>query len=105
MDNKQVTAEWIAQQRAVCAKANEQIFSMEKARAEAAIVFELFAAALDALEAAYAEIARLTAERDAAVKIIRDARVYLDELGSPQYCLYQLMKWPCDENGGEKDDH
>jgi 20S proteasome alpha/beta subunit len=75
-------------------------------------VREAIKAALDALEAAMrreaekdATIIRLTAERDTAVKIIRDARVYLDELGSPQYCLYQLMKWPCAENGGEKDDH
>lgn len=42
-------------------------------------------------------------ERDAAAKIINDARTYLDELGSPRFCLMQLKKWPCAENGGAPD--
>lgn len=49
-------------------------------------------------DALNAELIQARKERDAAVKIIRDARVYLEELGSPQYCLYQLMKWPCAGN-------
>lgn len=156
---EKITPEWIAEQRKVCAKANEQIFSHEKVRAENAIVYELFAAALDTLEAALAEndrlktprqkkqnyctapmdyragarcasiaasgicnypretcqyqnergdneliseIARLTAERDAAVKCIRDTETYI-QLGSRRYAQQTITDWRslCAENAPE----
>ena len=68
MDNKQVTAEWIAQQRDNLRNA----LGTFCAQREIAIIFADYDAALDALEASMqreadkdAEIARLTAERDA----------------------------------------
>lgn len=74
MDNKQVTAEWIAQQRAVSDTANERLYSEASESAKSTIICSAFDAALDALEASMqreaekdATIARLTAERDAAV--------------------------------------
>lgn len=69
MDNKQVTAEWIAQQRQI-----SEIVNMTYEDAPGSVVPLLKqieksqTADLDALEAAYAEIASLTAERDAAVR-------------------------------------
>ena len=70
MDNKQVTAEWIAQQRDNLRNA----LGTFCAQREIAIIFADYDAALDALEASMqreaekdATIARLTDERDAAV--------------------------------------
>jgi hypothetical protein len=93
MDNKQVTAEWIAQQRAICNAATQGPWEskhygryedhdeccidltddiIEPSKYENAdfIVAARTAlpTALDALEAAYAEIAQMTAERDAEKK-------------------------------------
>ena len=68
MNNNQITAEWIAQQRQI-----SEIVNMTYEDAPGSVVPLLKqleksqTAAIDALEAAYAETARLTAERDAAV--------------------------------------
>jgi len=62
----EINQEWIDQQRALCGNVKRlNLFSL----AEAGKIFKVdMPAALDALEAAYAEITRLTAERDAAVE-------------------------------------
>ena len=66
---EQITPEWIAEQRQI-----SEIVDMACEYAPGSVVPLLKqidksqTAALDALEAAYAEIARLTAERDAAVQ-------------------------------------
>ena len=57
-------------------------------------------AQITALKGELASCQQIKRERDAAVKIIQDARTYLEDLGSPKYALMQLVKWPCAENGG-----
>ena len=98
MDNKQVTAEWIAQQRAVCGNVKRlNLFSL----AEADKIFKVdMPAALDALEAAQKEIARLTAELSAVTRE-RDAAV--DDIGQIMRACptdYRPCDWCADYPNG-----
>ena len=72
----EINQEWIEQQRAVSDAANERLYSEASENAKSTIICSAFDAALDALEAAYAEIARLTAERDAALANGEKAKQY-----------------------------
>jgi len=98
MMNNEITNEWIAQQRAVCEAANASLYSEDAEAAKREIVCTAFDAALDALEAAYAENATLreqnatlTAERDAAVNTINRIDYQLEKqqvcasMGNRQY--------------------
>lgn len=105
MENK-ITHEWIEEQRALCEAAtpgpwNASDYASVLAFTDAevcqrandndmafmATARTALPAALDALEAAYSEIARLTAERDAAVK---DLQGMSDAAGTCFGCAYSI---------------
>ena len=116
MDNQNIafTQEVIAQQRSICDKVKrEGAFTLPEAESVLTIYMP---AALDALEASMrreaekdATIARLTAERDAAVSAIRDVCDHCGFHGNAsdaqcKKCECQFIAWRilCAENAEEK---
>lgn len=57
--------------------------------------------AADAIESLAAELARVMAERDAAVKCINDVQTYL-ELGSAKYIAHTIRCWRRDWSGPQE---
>ena len=106
MDNKQVTAEWIAQQRAVCEETDMSPLGLVVRGNRCS---KALPAVLDALEASMqreaekdATIIRLTAERDAAVKDLTTAMtdLYIEgRIDETDIC------WACKFAKNDKDEY
>lgn len=99
-----IALEWIAQQRAMSDAANERLYSEASENAKSTIICSAFDAALDALEAAYVEIARLTAERDAA---IRDLKWLSNEYKFCTTCKRDNGRgiWDCNDERCDAENH
>ena len=104
MTNEEITKKWISQLRAVCEAANASLYSEEAEAAKSEIVCTAFDAALDALEAAYAEIASLQAERDAA---IRDLKWLSNEYKFCTTCKLDNGNgvWDCNDERCDAENH